>query len=147
MPIGEHPIAGYSYHVEISGVTMAQFKSAEGLGIKIGVIEHRENKLTGLPVLKKLPGHVQYSDITLKRGKVNDKVFWDWIKQVADGDIDGARKEGSVVLFDYAHGEVGRFDFEGAWPSDVNVGALDAAGDEVLLESLTITIEKLNVPA
>lgn len=147
MPIGEDPIAGYAYHVEIKGVTFAQFKTAEGLSIKIGVIEHRENKLKGLPVLKKLPGHVQYSDITLKRGKVNDKVFWDWIKQVQDGDIDGARRDGSIVLFDYAHGEVGRFDFEGAWPSEVNVGTLDAAGEDVLLESLTITLEALRVPA
>lgn len=147
MPIGLDPIAGYSYHVEIQGITLAQFKEAEGLKIEIGVIEHRENKLTGLPVLRKLPGHVKYSDITFRRGKINDKAFWDWIKQVQDGDIDGARKEGSVVLFDYAHGEVGRFDFEGAWPSAVEVGALDAAGDDVLLESVTITIEALKVPA
>jgi phage tail-like protein len=143
MPIGEDPLANYSYFVEIQGKTAAQFKTCEGASIKIGVIEHRENKLTGLPVLKKLPGHVSYSDITLKRGKINDKLFWDWIKDVQDGNIDAARKEGSIILYDFVHGEVGRYNFFGAWPSTVELGSLDASADEVLLETVVITLEKL----
>lgn len=143
MPIGDDPIAAYNYHVDIQGLTLAQFKSAEGLSIEVGVIEHRENKMKGLPVLRKLPGHVKYSDITLKRGKVNDGKFWEWIKNVQDGDVDKARKDGSVILFDYQKGQVAQFDFIGGWPSKVEVGSLDAGGDEVLLESITITIESL----
>ena len=145
MPIGEDPIAGYAFHVEIDGITLAQFKEVDGLSIEISVIEHKENKMGGLPVLKKLPGHVKYSDITLKYGKINTKNFWDWIKQVQDGDIDGARKNGSVVLYDYKRGEVGRFNFEKGWPSKVEVGGPKADGDEVLIETVTIAHEKLAV--
>ena len=145
MPIGLDPIATYAFHVDISGITIAQFKEVDGLSISVGVIEHRANKLTGLPVMKKLPGAVRFEDIVLSRGKVNDAAFWTWIKQVQDGKIDEARKDGSVVLFDYAHGEVSRFNFKQGWPSKVDIGKLQAGADSVLLETVTITHEQLEV--
>ncbi len=145
MPIGIDPIASYSFHVEIDSITIAQFKEVSGLSIAIGVIEHRANKLTGQPVLKKLPGAVHFEDIVLRRGKVNDTAFWTWMKTVQDGKIDEARKNGSIVLFDYAHGEVSRFNFQEGWPSKVEIGKLQAGADSVLLESVTITHEHLEV--
>ena len=145
MPIGIDPIATYAFHVNVSGVTIAQFKEADGLSISIGVIEHRANKLTSLPVMKKLPGTVRFEDIVLARGKVNDAAFWTWIKQVQDGQIDQARKDGSIVLFDYAHGEVSRFNFKQGWPCRVQIGKLQAGADSVLLETITITHEQLEV--
>ncbi len=145
MPIGEDAVAGYSFKIEIDGVTIAQFKEVEGLSTEIQVIEHRENTPGGLPVIKKLPGAVKWSDITLKRGKTDDTSFWDWLRQVENGDVDGARKNGSVVLFDYARGEVARFNFENGWPSKVNVGALSAAGNDILVEECTIVHEGLKV--
>jgi len=145
MPIGIDPIATYAFHVEIQGITIAQFKEVDGLSISIGVIEHRANKLTGQPIMKKLPGTVKFEDIVLSRGKVNDGAFWTWIKQVQDGKIDDARKDGSVVLFDYAHGEVSRFNFKQGWPSKVDIGKLQAGADSVLLETVTVTHEMLEV--
>jgi len=139
------PIATYAYHVEIDSITVAQFKQVSGLSISVGVIEHRSNKLMGQPILKKLPGAVKFDDIVLSRGKVADHAFWDWIKLVQDGKISEARKTGSVVLFDYAHGEVNRFNFEAGWPSKVEVGKLEAGVDSVLLETVTITHESLKV--
>jgi phage tail-like protein len=145
MPIGLDPLASYAFHVEIDSVTIAQFKSVTGLSITTNVIEHRSNKLKGLPVLRKLPGSITYADIVLSRGKINDPAFWSWMKTVQDGKIDEARKDGSIVLFDYGHGEVTRFNFTAGWPSKVEVGTLDATADSVLLETVTITHEKLEV--
>lgn len=139
------PLASYSFGVEITGVTIAQFKEVNGLGISIGVIENRANQAGGQPVLQKLPGSVKYDDIHLSRGKVADPAFWQWMKTVQEGKIDQARKDGSIVLFDYAHGEVTRFNFFGGWPSRVEVGKLAAGSDQVLLESVVIAIERLEV--
>jgi phage tail-like protein len=145
MPIGMDPIASYAFHVEIQGITIAQFKEVDGLTISVGVIEHRANKLTGQPIMKKLPGAVKFDDIVLSRGKVNDAAFWTWIKQVQDGHIDDARKDGSIVLFDYGRLEVSRFNFKQGWPSKVEVGKLQAGADTVLLETVTVTHEHLEV--
>ena len=147
MPIGLNadPIATYAFHVEIQGITIAQFKEVDGLSITIGVIEHRANQLKGQPIMRKLPGAVKFEDIVLSRGKVNDAAFWTWIKTVQDGKIDEERKSGSIVLFDYAHGEVSRFNFQQGWPSKVEIGKLTAGADSVLLETVTITHEHLEV--
>ena len=106
LPSPEDALAGYSFCIEIDGVTVAQFKEVSGINAEIQTIEHRENKIGGLPVLKKLPGARKWGDLTLKRGRTDNKALWDWIKQVQDGNMPAARKNGSIVLFDYAHGEV-----------------------------------------
>jgi len=139
------PIATYAYHVEIDSITVAQFKQVSGLSISVGVIEHRSNKLMGQPIMKKLPGSVTFENIVLARGKVADQAFWSWMKLVQDGKIAEARKSGSIVLFDYAHGEVNRFNFEQGWPSKIEVGRLESGADSVLLETVTITHENLRV--
>ena len=144
MPVLD-PLASYSFGVEITGVTVAQFKEVSGLGISITVIENRANQVGGQPVLQKLPGSVKYEDIHLSRGKVADPAFWTWMKTVQEGKIDQARKDGSIILFDYARGEVTRFNFFNGWPSHVEIGKLSAGADQVLLESVTITIERLEV--
>jgi phage tail-like protein len=141
MPIGEDALAGYHFSIEIDGVAIAQFKELSGLSAEIQVIEHRENKVKGLPVLKKLPGAKKYGDLTLKRGRTDNKALWDWIKKVQDGDIDGARKNASVVLYDYKLGETSRWNILNAWPSKVSVGALQAGGNDVLVEECVITHE------
>ena len=139
------PILSSSYHVEIQGVVIAQFQKVDGLSIEISTIEHRENKMGGLPIMRKLPGHVKYADITLARGKVTDTAFFDWIGKVQAGNIAGARTSGSVVLFDFTHGEIQRFNFVNAWPSKVNLGSLAAGGNDVLLENVTIVHEGLSI--
>ena len=141
MPIGEDAVAGYSFHVEIDGVTIAQFKEVSGLSTEIQVIEHRENKVGGIPVIKKLPGALKWGDISLKRGRTTDNSLWLWIKQVQDGDIDGARKNGSIVLFDYSRGELARFNLINAWPSKVSLGSLQAGSNDVLVEECSIAHE------
>ena len=47
----------------------------------------------GLPVMKKLPGAQKWGDITLKRGRTDNKALWDWIKSVQDGNMTGRPEE------------------------------------------------------
>ena len=143
LPSPEDALAGYSFSVEIDGVTIAQFKEVSGINAEIQTIEHRENKVGGLPVMKKLPGARKWGDLTLKRGRTDNKALWDWIKSVQDGNMTAARKNGSIVLMDYSHGETSRFNFINAWPSKVSVGSLNAGGNDILIEEVTIVHEGL----
>ena len=144
LPSPEDALAGYSFSIEIDGVTIAQFKEVSGINAEIQTIEHRENKLGGLPVMKKLPGAKKWGDLTMKKGRTDNKALWDWIKSVQDGNMPAARKNGSITLFDYAHGEVSRFNFINGWPSKVSVGSLNAGGNDILLEEVTIVHEGLS---
>jgi phage tail-like protein len=136
-------VAGYSFCIEVDGLTMAAFKEVSGITSEIQVIEHRENTKGGKPIMKKLPGMKKAGDINLKRGRTDDKALWDWHKKVQDGDIKGARKNGSVVLYDYAHGELSRWNFVAGWPSKVSLGSLQAQGNDVLVEECVIVHEGL----
>jgi phage tail-like protein len=143
LPSPEDALAGYSFSVEIDGITIAQFKEVSGINAEIQTIEHRENKIGGLPVMKKLPGARKWGDLTLKRGRTDNKALWDWIKSVQDGNMAAARKNGSIVLMDYQHGETSRFSFVNGWPSKVSIGSLNAGGNDILIEEVTIVHEGL----
>jgi phage tail-like protein len=145
MPIGEDAIGNYAYQLEIGGKTIAQFKEVSGLSAEIQVIEHKENKPGGIPVIKKLPGARKWGDITLKRGKTDDPVWWEWMKEVQEGKIDSARSDGSVALYNYERGEIVRFNFFAAWPTKVSIGSLQAGGSEVLIEECVLAIEGLEL--
>jgi phage tail-like protein len=144
LPEGD-AVAGYLWQVEVDGITIAQFKELTGISTEVQVIEHRENKAGGVSVLKKLPGLSASGNVTLKKGKTGDKSLWEWLKKVQDGDLAGARKNGSVVLYDYGHGELARYNFVNGWPSRVSIGALQAGGNDVLLEECTIVHEGMTV--
>ncbi len=142
MPIGEDGIAGYTFKIEIDDhQEIAQFKEVSGLSSEVQVIEHRENTIAGKEVVKKLPGQKKYGDITLKRGKTDSKKLWEWHKKVQDGKIDEARKNASIVLFDYAGGEIARYNLTNCWPSKVSIGSLSAGSNDVLMEECVIVHE------
>jgi phage tail-like protein len=89
-------------------------------------------------IIRKVPGAMRWSDITLKRRVDSSTALWEWRKQVEEGDIDGARRNGSIVLYDSRHSEVARWNFEAGWPSkwkgaDLNAGENDTAVEEVVI--------------
>ena len=141
MPIGEDAVAGYTFKIEIDGQVIAQFKEISGIESSREVIEHRENTMTGKEVIKKLPGKKSWSDITLKRGVTDNKVIWDWHKLVMDGKIDEARKNGSIVIYDYALGETARWNITNCWPNKVSVSGLQAGSSDVAVEEMTLAHE------
>jgi len=145
MAIGEDAIGNYAFQIEVDKMTIAQFKEVSGLTAEIQVIEHRENKPKGIPIVKKLPGARKWGDLVLKRGKTDSADFWKWIKEVQDGKIDSARRNASIVLYDFELGEKARFNITNAWPSKVNIGNLQAGGSEVVIEECTIVHEGLEV--
>lgn len=136
-------LGSYNFQVEVDGVTIAQFKEVSGLSTEIKVIEHEEVLPGGKPIIKKIPGPRKWGDISLKRGKTDDQGWWDWINSVHEGDITAARRNGSIVIYDYALGEKARYNFLNAWPSKVSIGGLKAGGSEVVVEECTLVHEGL----
>jgi len=136
-------LAGYHYSIEIDGVTVAQFQEVSGLTSELDVIELKENTKDGKYVIHKLPGNRKPPSITLKRAKNASKDLWEWHQQIFQGNVSSARKNGSVVLYNYDHSEVGRYNFINAWPSKVSMSALKAGSNEILMEEVTIVCEEL----
>jgi phage tail-like protein len=67
--------------------------------------------------------------------------IWTWRKQVEDGDVAGARQNGSVVMYDQTLAEVARWNFENAWPLKVTGPSVKSDGNEIGVEELTVVHE------
>ncbi len=132
-----------AFFIEIDGVTVAQFKEASGIDSETNVIEYKESTESGKLLIRKVPGSPKWADITLKRRLDTSTALWEWRKTVLDGDIDGARRNGSIVIYDSMGAETARWNFENGWPSHWKGSDLNAGADEIVVEELTITHEGL----
>src|SRR3981081_369077 len=99
-------LAGYHYSIEIDGVTIAQFQEVSGLTSELDVIKLKENTKDGKYIIHKLPGNRKPPSITLKRAKNASKDIWDWHEKIFQGNISGARKNGSGVPHKPEHSNV-----------------------------------------
>ncbi|GAA0435974.1 phage tail protein [Acrocarpospora corrugata] len=142
MPPGQRvdPYRNFNFLVEIEGLAVGSFVECSGLGSTTEVIENPEG---GVTTILKMPGRTSYSDITLKWGLTDSQVLWEWRQQIIDGNV--VRKSGSVVVFDLAGSrEVARWNFTGAWPSKWEGAAYSAKGNDIAIETLVLTLEKLS---
>jgi phage tail-like protein len=133
----------FSFHVELDGVDLGAFKEASGVESETEVIEYKEATEGGKMVIRKVPGAMKWSDITLKRRIDATAALWEWRKEVEEGDIDKARRTGSIVLYDSRNTEVARWNFRDGWPSKWKGADLNAGDDGVAVEEITITHEGL----
>lgn len=131
----------FSFHVELDGVDIGSFKEASGVDSETEVIEYKEASKDGVMIIRKIPGALKWSDIALKRRIDASTALWEWRKQVEEGDIDGARRNGSIVLYDSTHTEVARWNFEAGWPSKWKGADLNATENAAAEEEITIAHE------
>jgi phage tail-like protein len=89
-------IASFKFALEIDGVNMGYFKKVAGIESETEVIEYKEATKDGKMIIRKVPGAMKWGDITLDRRIDTSVALWEWRKQVIDGDVDGARRNGST---------------------------------------------------
>jgi phage tail-like protein len=136
------PYAGYNFRVEIDGITRAGFKSCSGLDTSQNANPYREGTDRGL-TMRKIPGLVTYTDVTLSRGITSDSELWEWRKRAATGRVD--RRNMSIVLMDDTGKDVIRWNLRNCWPTKWTGPSMDATSEEVAIETLEITHEGLEV--
>ncbi|HKY29347.1 MAG TPA: phage tail protein [Pyrinomonadaceae bacterium] len=134
------PYKNFRFVIEIDGIQQAGFSECTGLGSRIAVIEYREG---GEPVrIRKLAGRISYNDITLRWGITNSRELYDWYRAGLTGQVD--RRTVSIVVLDEAGNPVARWVASEAWPSKWDGPALNALGNAVAIESLTLTCEEID---
>jgi phage tail-like protein len=134
------PFAAYNFIVAIDGIATAGFSEVCGLVVEIEAVDYREgNDPTG--AVRKLPGRVKYSNITLKRGSTADLSLWQWVKSVLDGQT--IRANVIITLLNNQRQEVARWRVREAWPCKYEGPTLNATGNDVAIETLELCHEGL----
>lgn len=144
MAIGDRddPFPHSNFRVEIDGLTVASFSEVSGLVAEGGSIDYREGT-DRTNTVRKLMGLQTYTPIVLKRGSTQNKELWTWFLNIVNGARD--RRNGSIILMDEARNDVLRWNFVNAWPTKVEGPSLNAANNEVAMESMELVHEGLAI--
>jgi phage tail-like protein len=141
------PYRNFKFVVEITGFEQAGFAKVTGLQHSIEVIDYREGGEN--EVMRKLPGQSTFEPVVLERGCSDSQMFNEWISLIFSSDrIDGNqpdetswRRTVTIYLRDKSGNRVKKWTVLNAWPSQHMVNNLDASGNEVLIETLTLQNE------
>lgn len=133
------PYKNFRFLVEIDGIVQAGFSECSGFGSNVEVVEYREGGETA--TVRKLPGKTSYPDITLKWGVTDSRELYDWHLTAVNGKVQ--RKNGSIILQDDAGQEKIRWNFFSAWPSKYDGPDFSAKGNDVSVDSLTVSCERV----
>lgn len=137
----EDPLVSFHFAVDLQGHVTGYFTECSGLGSENEIVEHKVVNESGIEVVLKIPGRLKWESIVLKRGITSDMQIWEWRKMVENGDVSGARCDGSIVMYDQTLSEVARWNFNNAWPVKVTGPSVKADGNEIGIEELTIAHE------
>jgi phage tail-like protein len=134
------PYRGFNFRLEIRGVTQGHFVECSGLGVRIPPIRYREGGLG--QVVRAIPGAVDYAEVTLRYGVTKTHELWDWLMLTVKGTVD-RRSVHVIVLEPNGADEAFRWSLTNAWPSGWRGPLLDATGNEIAIEELTLAFEGL----
>jgi phage tail-like protein len=146
---------GFKFTVTIAGndFKRAAFQKVSGLKKSVEVVEYREGNMPDR--MEKFSGMMTYDTLTLERGVSYDDDFNTWFKSVSDTATSGTpntppnsggadfgvssyRKNLTIKLYNKQAQVVKTYKVLGAWPSEYEIGDLDATSNDVLITTLTL---------
>jgi phage tail-like protein len=137
----QDPYKGFRFRVEIQGIQQAGFMECSALGSHLEVVEYREGG--DFIHVRKFAGKASYPDITLKWGMTDNQDLYNWHLAIVKGAI--TRQHGSVVQLDDTGAEKIRWNFYNAWPSKWDAPAYNAKGNELSINTLTLSCESVEI--
>jgi len=141
----EDPLVAFKFGLEIEGKMGGFFTNVSGIGSESEVVDHKiVNPETGETIIQKIPGRLNWTPISLKRGVTSNVDVWDWRQQVVDGKVEDARTNCSIVAYNQANEEIARWNLDAAWPSKVAGPEMDSASGTYMVEEMTIVHEGLS---
>ena len=144
---------GFKFSVQINGFDRAAFQKVSGLKTSIEVVEYREGNM--LDRMEKFSGMMTYDTITLERGVSFDDDFRKWMASVCDATTGAGttgvpngggpdfgegnyRKDVVINLHNKQGAIVKEYKIIGAFPSEYEIGDLDATSNDVLINTLVL---------
>ena len=149
--ISTDPIVARNFYLEVDGESLI-LSGVSGLDIELEVVSMAQNGKNGAQQhVKTVGGQIKVPDLSITRmaplSAANDPL-WGWFNKIRDGGMKAAdraalRKNGSIVLYDSAAEEVGRFNFFNGWPSKIGTDALSTDSNDPMKESITLVVERI----
>ena len=139
------PQPKFAFSVEIPELGVVAFQEVSGLDIEPSLIQYwRSKPKPGAPPTIKTPGTNRSGAVTLKRGVfAKDSRFLDWYKSVTSNRA--KRTTVTIKLIDESGSPAMTWTLTNAMPTKITAADLDATANDVTIESLEITHDRLTV--
>ncbi|WP_218079682.1 phage tail protein [Anthocerotibacter panamensis] len=130
------------FYVEMESSITASFSECAGLSVKIKQETFSEGGLNDQR--RVLLGPAEFTEVTLKRGMTDSLLFWDWMNQIVSGNC-YERRNINILVFNQAGETMQCWTLKGAVPVGWKAPSLQADGNAVAIEELTLAYEGLSV--
>ena len=137
----QDPLISAWFSIEFQGQVTGAFRECEGLGSANEVVEYKASGEKGEYVVKKVPGRLIWNNIVLRRGITDSMDMWKWRKLIEQGNVNSARKNGTITMYNTQGTAVAKWNFVNAWPSRITGPSVNAGENGVAIEELEITHE------
>jgi phage tail-like protein len=138
----ENPYANFNFVVEAGLGEEIAFAEVELPAAEIETIEYREGA-DRTNASRRLSGRVRYGNVLLRRGISGNLELWEWFKAARDGQL--LRRDVRITLLDEARNPVQQWLLRDAWPTKYEASDLNAKGNEVLIETLELAVESIDL--
>lgn len=135
------PFVSYNFALDLGGKAIGYFTECSGLGSENEVTEMKLTAQGDKEAVRKIPGRLKWGDITLKRGLTTNLDIWQWRQAVERGNVDSARINGSIMMYDNIGTLIAQWDFVRAWPSKLSGPSLNTESSAAGIEEVTIVHE------
>ncbi|HGX93280.1 MAG TPA: phage tail protein [Candidatus Tenderia sp.] len=143
------PYGAFNFTVNLNGpagpeTPLGGFSDVSGLGIEITMSEYRNGNDKENHV-RKVAGIHKVTDVTLKRGIVNSKDLWDWLKETQRSGP-AAQRTVTITLQDEAGEAVESWTLRNVVPMKWTGPTLAAkGGGDVAMEELVLSAEGMDL--
>ena len=142
------PFTAFAFAVELRlpgsdrPLCEAAFSACEGLELRREILRFREG--TDPTSVRLRPGAESFGNVILRRGMTSGFDLWDWWERVRRGEAARATCDIVVLSPDLAQERV-RFRLYNCLPAKITGPALDAAGNDIAIESLELACEGIDI--
>ena len=139
------PYGAFNFIVNFDGnEAFGGFSDVSGIGTEVTVAEYRNGNDKENHV-RKVAGVHKVSDVTLKRGILNSKTLFDWVKQTRTAGP-AAQRNVTITLLDEAQAPVQSWVLRGVIPMKYTGATLAAkGGGDVAMEELVLSAEGMEI--
>jgi phage tail-like protein len=146
--VSAEPFTAFAFAVELrlpgsdQSLCEAAFSECDGLELRREILRARDG--ADPTSVRLLPGAESFGNVTLRRGMTSSFDLWDWWERVRRGQAARATCDIVVLSPDLAQERV-RFRLYRCLPAKIAGPALNAAGNDIAIESLELACEGVDV--
>jgi phage tail-like protein len=149
------PFRKFKFRIKIDNQVVAGLTKCSSLTISVASQDFRSGDLDSFK--HKLPGQVSFEHITLEQGMTNSPTFENWATAMsnylgnkgtdAEKTPDNFRKDIDIELYNLNNAKVKAYRIYNCWVSKYTVGDLDANSNDVLIHTLELQNEGIQLLA